>query len=238
MSVQFTIGNFGHPVAIWKLHRAFDVSQWFSSEQFLEYQRVRLRIVLGHAYATVPYYHDVFQRAGLTPADIRDVADLQKLPILTKGIVRREGLRLQSAARHHYRPQPVSTSGTTGEPICVLLDKPSNVLEFAYYWRHWGWAGYRLGTRFAELSADSFLGCDSLRSYKLQPGLGRLLLNSMAISNQSTGTQLGAMRRYRPRFLKGLASALHYFSIFARESNLSGIQLRAVFSTGEMLLPL
>ena len=30
-----------------------------------------------------------------------------------------------------------------------LLDRRARALEFCFYWRHWGWAGYRLGDRFA-----------------------------------------------------------------------------------------
>ncbi len=68
-----------------------------------------------------------------------------------------------------------------------LLDKPANVLEFVHYWRHWSWAGYRLGCRFAEFSSEFFLRRDDLIDvpWRYQAGLGRLLLNSIALTADS-----------------------------------------------------
>jgi phenylacetate-CoA ligase len=45
------------------------------------------------------------------------------------------------------------------------------------------------------------------------------------------------LRTYRPKFLKGIASALYYFAFFMQQAGIRDIELRGVFSTGEMLLP-
>ena len=74
------------------------------------------------------------------------------------------------------------TTGTMGEPLRFLIDKPSNVLEFVYYWRHWSWAGYRIGDRFAELASHYFLQRKSSELGHVQRGFGRLLLNSIRLS--------------------------------------------------------
>src|SRR3954447_5383090 len=239
MSVNFTIRNFFHPVAIVKLRRAFERSQWFTPEQFDRYQEKQLRRIVEHAHATVPYYRDLFQRLHLRPNDFRSPADLQKLPVLSKTMVRKHFPDLQSTCADSYDAHLVRTSGTSGEPVSFLLDTPSNVLEFVYYWRHWSWAGYRLGLRFAEFASDYFLrNPDRIQEpYLFDRVTGRLLLNSMSVAEERVGEYVRAIRRYRPLFLKGLASVLHVFAHFARALQYDDLEFRAIFSTGEMLLP-
>jgi len=54
-------------------------SQWWTSEQLIEYQNERLRKLITHAYENVPYYRHSFDEIGLQPSDIRSVGDLYKL---------------------------------------------------------------------------------------------------------------------------------------------------------------
>lgn len=44
----------------------------------------RLQNTLSRVYATVPFYQQKFQEAGITPADIRSLDDLRYLPFTTK----------------------------------------------------------------------------------------------------------------------------------------------------------
>jgi phenylacetate-CoA ligase len=238
VSIDFKLRDFCYPWFILRLWAQFQRSQWFSQEEFIRYQGQRLRQVVAHAYENVPYYRDLFRRLGLTPADVRMPADLPKIPTLSKATLRANFPLLRAATRERFRPVEVWTSGTSGEPTRVLMDKPANVLEFVYYWRHWGWAGYRLGDRFAELSSHFFLREESrARSFAHRQRLsGRLLLNSLALSPESVPIFARKLREHRSLFLKGIASALYYFALFFREQGVSDIALKAIFSTGEALL--
>jgi phenylacetate-CoA ligase len=239
MTVEFKIRDFFHPLALLRLRRFFERSQWFSAEELVRYQEQRLRQIIDQAYYRVPFYRDLFHRLKLRPDDLRTLTDLQKLPVLSKATLRAEFQRLQATNRRRYRPRRCQTSGTTGEPLRFLLDRPANVLEFAYYWRHWSWAGYRLRDRFAELSSHYFAKAEAragqLFHYQALPG--RLLLNSLSIAPGNAAAYANALRTYRAQFLKGIASALYYLALFFQEEGIRDVRLRGVFSTGEMLLP-
>jgi phenylacetate-CoA ligase len=239
MSVNFTVREFGYPWSILRMRQLLEQSQWFTREQLREYQEERLRGVIENAYAHVPYYRNLFRSLSLTPADIRTLSDLKKLPLLSKDTVRKDFEHLRADNAQHHHPRVEQTSGTSGEPLRFLLDKPSNVLEFAYYWRHWSWAGYRLGMRFAELSSAYFLRRGRLaeQPIALQRIPGRLLLNSLNLSAGRVLAHVSAIRRYRPLFLKGTPSALYYFALFLREIGTTDLSFRAVFATGEVILP-
>jgi len=84
MTVHFTLGDFLQPTNILKYRQQFAQTQWLSHDELKSFQCSRLTAIVKHAYEHVPYYRDLFRSLNLTPADIREVQDLQKLPPLSK----------------------------------------------------------------------------------------------------------------------------------------------------------
>ena len=85
-----------------------------SREQIEQWQNEGLVSVVKRVYENVPYYRDKMDEAGVTPEDIKSIADLPKLPFLTKDDLRDAypyGL-LAIPLKDCVRIQ--STSGTTG----------------------------------------------------------------------------------------------------------------------------
>lgn len=239
MALEFKLKDFAYPAAIIKLRSTFERTQWFTPEEQTLYQERLLRRIVEHAYRYIPYYQNLFDHIRLKPHDIRRLSDLNKIPILTKEILSARFKTLEATNSRAFRPQVLSTSGSTGRRIEFLVDRPSNILEFVYYWRHWNWAGYRLGAPFAEFSSIFFLqgGEKSRLASHHQRLTNRLLLNSLSMSHATVRDYVRAIRKHRPLFLKGLPSVLYYFSLFLREQGLTDISFQAVFSTGETLLP-
>jgi phenylacetate-CoA ligase len=79
----------------------------------------RLQATVERVFATVPFYQKKFQEAGITPADIRDIKDLQRLPFTTKQDLRDNypygmfAVPMDNIVRIH------ASSGTTGKPTVV-----------------------------------------------------------------------------------------------------------------------
>ena len=88
-----------------------------SREQILDWQNERLVKQVKHVWDNVPYYRKKMEEKKVTPADIKGVEDLYKLPFLTKDDLREAypyGL-LAMPLRDCVRIQ--STSGTTGRRV-------------------------------------------------------------------------------------------------------------------------
>lgn len=64
-------------------------NQWKSYEELKEEQEKKLRYMVNFAYKNVSYYHKLFDVLNICPDDIKKVEDLEKLPILTKDIIKR-----------------------------------------------------------------------------------------------------------------------------------------------------
>lgn len=88
-------------------------------------------MIINHAYNHFQYYyHRLFRKLGLEPTDIKNRDDLKRLPRLSKDIVRKERANLIADNAKQYNPLVYKTSGTTGTPVEIYLDKNTNILEF------------------------------------------------------------------------------------------------------------
>ncbi len=91
-----------------------------SPEKIKELQDERLAAQVKHVYENVEYYRKLMDEKGVTPDDIKSVADLYKLPFLTKDDLREAypyGL-LAKPLSDCVRIQ--STSGTTGKRVVAF----------------------------------------------------------------------------------------------------------------------
>ena len=89
-------------------------------EQLRTLQDERLVKQVLHVWEHVPYYRKKMEQKGVTPEDIKGVADLHKLPFLCKDDLREAypygllGMPLSDCVRIH------STSGTTGKRVVAF----------------------------------------------------------------------------------------------------------------------
>ena len=87
---------------------------WWPPQRLAALQSRRLRGMVRHAYASVPYYRDAMDARGLVPADIATAADLAKLPLVDDRELAEAPERFLSS-RHAGRDALVlTTTGTSG----------------------------------------------------------------------------------------------------------------------------
>ena len=91
-----------------------------SREAIKKIQSERLVEQVKHVWDNVPYYRKKMEAAGVSPADIKGVEDLNKLPFITKADLREAypyglvGVPLKDCVRIQ------STSGTTGKRVVAF----------------------------------------------------------------------------------------------------------------------
>jgi len=100
------------------------LNQW-KSPLILERVRERkIRRLISHAYHKVPFYRAIFEDRKIRPEDIRKVADLSALPLISKkdlqGLSAKEKL---AAGCHPQNCRAFLTSGTTGRPLTVFYSR-------------------------------------------------------------------------------------------------------------------
>lgn len=155
--IFFPIGEAFLGTRMLKYLKELEETQWWSPAQLQELQNRKLRALVEHAYENVPYYHRLFKDRGLTDKDIQTVEDLQKLPILTKDIIRQNLSDLIARDSNRRRPFLNATSGSTGEPLKFYIDMEVTSISWAVMFRGWEWAGYELGDKRATIAGSSLV---------------------------------------------------------------------------------
>ena len=90
-------------------------------ERLASLQLERLAALLRHANDHVPYYRDLFRRIGFDPRTMTSLADLERLPFLTKAEIRAHTESLKSSVAAGLARS--NTGGSSGELLVFFLGK-------------------------------------------------------------------------------------------------------------------
>lgn len=216
-------------------------TQWWTKQQFEDYQLERLKELVHHAYENVPYYKRTFDHYRLKPEDIKSLADLQKLPILTKDDVRKnlEDLVARNVDRSTlvYR----TTSGSTGVPLGVYQDKETSYLhELAYVYRQRRWAGWEFGDPYLVLRGNAppeegSEGTPCLHSYNFQNNA--LFLSSYEMTEENMFLYQRLIEEFKPKFVHGDSSSMEILSRFMKRNTIKNKTIKAIFLGSQTILP-
>jgi phenylacetate-CoA ligase len=90
-----------------------------SREEIAALQLERLKWTLQHAYQNVPFYRSAFDRAGVAPGDLHELADLARFPLTSKQDLRDNYPFGMFAVPREQVLRVHASSGTTGRPTVV-----------------------------------------------------------------------------------------------------------------------
>ncbi len=212
-------------------------SQWLQRTAVLDAQMQRLRALLAHCETNVPYYRDVFRRAGLRAADVRTTADLAGLPFLSKPILQEQGERLvagnvprQELLRNH-------SGGSTGTMTSFFLDRYALHSARAAQWRFYRWAGLQLGEPHVYVwgAPGDLAASRRLRARIQNHVLRRWWFDAFSLSGATLADAARAIERRRPRVISGYASALGRLAEHCAATGVRFRALKGVVSTAEVL---
>lgn len=192
-------------------------------------QSAKLRRIVAHAYATVPFYRQLWSRHGIEPGQVRGIEDLPRLPVVDKRVLQAADIaaRLSSACA---RPTLIErrTSGSTGRPMTLLRDRPFERHQKLVFLRALLATGLRPWHRLLLLSDSS----DDDR-----PGGGdrRGLPGWRYVASEAPAESLlEALLTHRPHAVYGFLTPLRQLAQLLRRHG-RPVGLRAVITTAETL---
>jgi phenylacetate-CoA ligase len=214
-------------------------TEWYSPAELQEYQAERLRAIVSHAYETVPFYRKRFQEHRLTPGDIRSVADLPKIPLLTRDDIRFNFDELRSREVSLRALRQGHTSGTTGTPLTVGYDQPTVWMTYAVFDRHYRWAGCRMGRdgdRIAVARGNVIVPLGQKRApfWRVNRTQNQLLLSSFHLSKANLPHYFDALAKFRPAVVDGYPSTLYVLAKYL-QSRGQTFPVRAAITSSETL---
>ena len=104
--------------------------QFKTPAEIKAWQEARLIEEVAYMAAHSPFYQAMFRRAGINPAEIRHIEDLQRLPVTTKEDLQLHNEEFLCVSREEVIDY-VTTSGTLGDPVTFALTE-SDLQRLAY----------------------------------------------------------------------------------------------------------
>lgn len=214
-------------------------AQWWDARRMAEWQDARLRDVVAHAYAHVPYYRELFDQRGLRPADIQCRADLAKLPVLTRATLKRRLPDMLSQAIPKSRLAEGHTSGTTGSPLTLFYSSDMMQMNYAALDRQFRWAGVNMargGDRVAVIRGNIIVPLDQRRPpfWRLNHFHNQLLLSNFHLTPDNLAHYFQALREFRPAVLDGYPSSVYVLAKVLLNRG-ERLPLKAVLTSSETL---
>jgi len=225
--------------SFYPIYKKMVKNQWRPYDELKHDQEKQLRHLIEFSYENVPYYRNLFNSLALSPKDIQTIENLEKLPILTKDIIKKHWEEFKPANLSSMKYHNQATGGSTGTPLQYRLSKHDRFLGGALLYRGWGYGGYNMGDKTVFLAGSS-LGFDT--SSRLTTFVHETARNLRKLSSFDMGTD--EMREYsriinsfKPKIIRGYASSIYFFAKWIQESNLKIHSPTAIFTTSDNLFP-
>lgn len=185
--------------------------------------------LVAACFRDVPFYRELWSAAGLRPDDIRNLDDLQKLPVISKNDVRRAGPGCVAGGQWPAgRFFSVATSGSTGIPLKIVYSVDEELRRRARY----EWAVRKVGGK---------MWYRRLRVGSLRPKLAQswhwLPSSLRPVVGASIDDAVGIASNYRPHLIRGLTSQVELMAEKVEKGSLDLGALRLVVTGGETLTP-
>lgn len=173
-------------------------------------------------------------------ADVRSVADLAGLPVLTKSDLR---AGLERFYNHSAIPRSTwaHTSGTTGKSIVFPLSRDCFQREYAFRALHYEWGGIGLHTRqkvafcAGHPVADS--GGDRPPFWVRDLANRWLFMSSYHLSATNLPAYVAELERFDPEMIGGYPSSIHVLAIANQRYGRGKLRPKAVYCSSETLFP-
>jgi phenylacetate-CoA ligase len=209
-----------------------------SVEEIENFKVERLKKVLRYASTEIKYYKNLFNQISFSADSVTSLEDLTKIPVLEKETLR---LKADEFVPHDIRKRSYAvhkTSGSTGTPLSVNLDKKTYRLVMALLVDHEKQNGVNFGAKRATFAGRMVQKIENMKPpfWRFNSAENQMLFSSYHLNSDTFPFYLTELNKFKPDEIIGYPSAIYSFACFVRESNLS-LQFtpKAVITNSETL---
>ncbi len=212
--------------------------EYETPEMLNRHQKVTLSKLLIHSFTNVPYYHKILDEAEVIKGGKVYLENFQRIPVLTKDIIRREGENLYSKdykQRHFYYN---SSGGSTGEPVRLIQGRKYKdwVLAFPHYFNLM--ADKDPGQPEIKLwgsERDIFMGSEKIRTRINRWLFNITLLNSFRMTPEIMDEYARIWDKTSPRVVETYTSSIFEFARHLKRTGRTVFRPAAVICAAETL---
>jgi len=188
-----------------------------------EYQDKKLTRLLLYAYQNVPYYHQVLSDAKVVKGEKVELENFEKIPVLTKEIIRKEGNNLLSRDYKKRRPYENTSGGSTGAPVRFMQDKEYSEWNIANKIYYKTYVGQDIGERELRLwgsERDLLEGQEKL-TIRIRNWLyNRKELNTFKMSENDMAWFVSCWNHFKPHWVEAYVHSIYELAKYVKKNNI------------------
>jgi len=204
-------------------------SERWTLEQIRNYQLQKIKEIVRYAYENTRGYRMLYDKAGIYPDSIKTFEDVQKLPFVTKEMIRDN---LDDFSVKVRGRQYVTTGGSTGIPFGFYRDKIAFAKELASKAYQYYRIGWREGDKQLVLRGLVIPSPNHVRFY---PRFNELRCSSYHLTPEWMEFYYKKALEFKPKWIKCYPSAGYIFAKFLKENNLMIPSIKGVLCASENL---
>jgi phenylacetate-CoA ligase len=209
--------------------------QYISALEIQDYQLLQLKKILTHAYQNSEYYKISFKQAGIHPAELKSLDDLNKFPFLTKNDLATKK-KLIATKSNSLMASQKTTGGSTGQAVTLLKNTDALARERAATWTAYEWAGISIGDPQARFWGNPLYKSQLLKYKAIDMIANRMRLSAFEVRDSQLEIYYRKLFRFKPTYLYGYVSIIERFAKFVEENNYSlPSSIKCVITTSEVL---
>lgn len=217
-----------------KLIADIEFTERLERQKQIELVDSKLKDIIDHALVHVPFYRKYSAlRADLGRLSAYEI--LKELPVTNKAVINEDPTAFLA---DNQDPGVISkTSGTTGIPFTIHMDKESFLLGDALWWRRTKWAGHQKGDWIARLVGDPVIplhDADPDKPWRISWFDRRIYFSTFHLT-EKTAVSIGEfLNRQKPAYIMGYPSSLEILCHYLKQSGFQmGWDLKNVFFSSE-----
>lgn len=222
----------------WKSMEEAKKLYFSDSKEMRMFQKKKYKELLRYAYRHTRYYREKFDEIGLFEGEQLVEANLGKIPILTKEIIRREGEALLSDEAEKRGAYRNTSGGSTGEPVIFYQDK--------YYFSHNFGDKILFGILNGKMPGDKEIKLWGSERDLLQGSIGyreklinwcynRIFLNSFILTPRNMDVYIQTINKVRPRQIWTYADSIYQLSRYINDHAITNFSPQNIISTAGVL---
>ncbi len=216
-----------------KIYSELLKSEFFDKEKIDLYQFEKTKEILKYCNENIPYYQELFEKINFKIEDFNSLKDLERIPILTKEIVRDNFEKLKN---HNFEGKIVhsQTSGSTGKSL--QFDFAVDAIQFR--WALW----FRHKKRFGINPKDSYATFTGLPAVPLNQNkppywrenraMKQTIFTMHHINNNTVRSVVERLNKGGFKYYSGYPSILFSLANLIEENSLKITDSPAVIFTG------
>lgn len=201
--------------------------------QVLALQRRRAADLARFAAEHSPFYREHFAAAGVDLSRLEDPEQWQRLPIITRQLVKANNDRFASDEADETTAREAETSGSTGEPLVVQHDARVPTLSLA--WRMYRSWGVEPWDNMARISRWTFDRISAIKNAVAWWPSRQIFMDTRMMDDDSMRAFHQQIVATKPRLIEGYLGAVTEFAYFLERT---GLKIPAPVAVGTTAAPL